>query len=479
MSELLAIVATLLTATFLVPQIVRLLSRGDTAGLSAVWAGFGVVTNLAWVGYIGTQNLWVAAIAPAMAVVTYSITLALIMHRSPGIGWWRSSFWYSASLVTEEAQAGPAGLGSGSPDRWSRSDPYCARMGGEMRTSPRRSDQPGTRAHRTTWGEDLITVILASWLTFGGFVDGFAHRNLDTPETFFTPWHAVLYSGFLAVAFWLAWLVIRDRPRALSLTGAIPFGYGTSVAGVVVFMAGALGDMLWHTVFGIEVSIDALLSPTHLLLLIGALLILSGPLRAAWFDHDPPPGLRPLLPPVLATTMATAQLGFFFQYMDGTSVRFMGTPYVLGSELGYFSVVAGVGSVLITTMILMGALLLLMRRWVLPFGAGLVLFGGFGLLMELLEGLNYPQELIAPVLAGLAVDLLARALRPGSDGPAPVRILAFAVPVVMWIAHFGLFSMSAEINWPVPVWTGLIFFSGLAGVGLSLLVFPFRPAVET
>ena len=135
-------------------------------------------------------------------------------------------------------------------------------------------------ANRTTWGEDLITVILASWLTLGGFVDGFAHRNLDTPETFFTPWHAVLYSGFLAVSFWLAWLVIRDRPRADSLTGAIPFGYGTSVAGVIVFMAGAIGDMLWHIVFGIEVSIDALLSPTHLLLLIGALLILSGPLRA-------------------------------------------------------------------------------------------------------------------------------------------------------------------------------------------------------
>lgn len=43
MPELLAIVATLLT-TFLVPQMVRLISRQDTAGLSAVWAGFGVVT---------------------------------------------------------------------------------------------------------------------------------------------------------------------------------------------------------------------------------------------------------------------------------------------------------------------------------------------------------------------------------------------------------------------------------------------------
>ena len=114
-------------------------------------------------------------------------------------------------------------------------------------------------------------------------------------------------------------------------------------------MAGAIGDMFWHIVFGIEVSIDALLSPTHLLLLIGALLILSGPLRAAWFDDDPPPGLRPLLPAVLAATMAAAQLGFFFQYMDGTSIRFMETPYIPGVETGYFAVVAGVGSVLITT----------------------------------------------------------------------------------------------------------------------------------
>jgi len=110
MPELLAIVATLLTATFLVPQIARLLSSGETAGLSSVWAGFGVVTNLAWVAYVGTQGLWVASIAPTMAVVSYSITLFLIVRRTPGIGWWRSSFWYSASLFAAEALMGPAGL---------------------------------------------------------------------------------------------------------------------------------------------------------------------------------------------------------------------------------------------------------------------------------------------------------------------------------------------------------------------------------
>jgi hypothetical protein len=341
-----------------------------------------------------------------------------------------------------------------------------------MRVSPSRS-RPATRStFRTTWGQDLITIVLASWMTVGGFVDGFAHRNLDTPETFFTPWHAVLYSGFLAVAGWLVWLVVRNRPRVTSLTAAIPAGYGSSMAGVVVFMAGGLGDILWHIAFGIEVSIDALLSPTHLMLLVGALLILSGPLRAAWVGDDPRPDLRRLLPPVVAVTMGAAQLGFFFQYMDGTSARFMQTPYIPGTEEGYFAVLAGVGSILITTIILMGALLLLMRRWALPTGAGLVLFGGFGLLMEGLEGFDFPEDLIAPLAAGLTVDLLRRALRPGADRVGRLRFLVFAVPVVMWSVRFGVFEVYSDINWPVAVWTGVIIFSGLAGVGLSLLASP-------
>jgi hypothetical protein len=318
----------------------------------------------------------------------------------------------------------------------------------------------------------LVTVVLGSWVTLGGFVDGFAHRNLDTPETFFTPWHAVLYSGYLAVVGWLIWLVVRNRPHTPALSAAIPAGYGSSLAGAAVFMAGGLGDLVWHTLFGIEVSIDALLSPTHLMLLVGAMLILSGPLRAAWLDDDPRTDLRRLLPPVLAVTMGAAQLGFFFQYMDGTSVRFMQTPYVPGTEEGYFAVVAGVGSILITTIILIGALLLLMRRWALPFGVGLVLFGVFGLLMETLEGFDFPEVLIAPLAAGLTADLLVRVLRPGADRLAWLRVFVFVVPVVLWSVRFAVFEVYSDINWPVAVWTGVILFAGLAGVGLSLLAFP-------
>ncbi len=57
-------------------------------------------------------------------------------------------------------------------------------------------------------------------------------------------------------------------------------GYGLSLLGVSIFALGGVSDMIWHMLFGIEVNVDALLSPTHLLLAVGMALIVSGPLRA-------------------------------------------------------------------------------------------------------------------------------------------------------------------------------------------------------
>ena len=136
----------------------------------------------------------------------------------------------------------------------------------------------------------------------GLFVDGWAHNNLDQIETFFTPWHALFYSGFTATALWIASLVARQRSAGRTWREAIPRGYGGAVVGVIVFGIGGVGDWLWHTIFGIEVSIDALLSPTHLVLLTGMLLIFSGPLRSAWADPVEPKGLRSFMAPLLAVT---------------------------------------------------------------------------------------------------------------------------------------------------------------------------------
>ncbi|WP_164744347.1 hypothetical protein [Paenibacillus xylaniclasticus] len=47
--------------------------------------------------------------------------------------------------------------------------------------------------------------------------------------------------------------------------------------------------MSWHTAFGIETDTAALLSPPHLTLLIGGVLIPSSPFRAVWNDSPESP----------------------------------------------------------------------------------------------------------------------------------------------------------------------------------------------
>jgi hypothetical protein len=75
-------------------------------------------------------------------------------------------------------------------------------------------------------GADLITVMLGTWLLVGVFVDGWAHNNLHGLETFFTPWHALLHSGYLAAGEWILWQ-LRPAVRGRSLTRtAVPLGYG-------------------------------------------------------------------------------------------------------------------------------------------------------------------------------------------------------------------------------------------------------------
>ncbi len=126
---------------------------------------------------------------------------------------------------------------------------------------------------------DWIVAALLVWLVGGLYLDGWAHHH-EALDSFFTPWHAVFYSGFLVVASVLVVSFVRNRTRGYSWREAMQPGYGLSLLGVSIFALGGVSDMIWHMLFGIEVNVDALLSPTHLLLAVGMALIVSGPLRA-------------------------------------------------------------------------------------------------------------------------------------------------------------------------------------------------------
>ncbi len=131
-------------------------------------------------------------------------------------------------------------------------------------------------------------VAASAWLVTGVYLDGWAHQHGKVDDTFFTAWHAVLYSGYGATAGVLLAAVAR-APRGAWSSRMLPPGYGLSLIGVLVFAVAGFLDMLWHLAFGIEFDTASLLSPTHLGLALGAALIVSGPLRAAWQRLDDGP----------------------------------------------------------------------------------------------------------------------------------------------------------------------------------------------
>lgn len=173
---------------------------------------------------------------------------------------------------------------------------------GALATAVRTRDRVAARV-----SFDWIAVALGAWLVGGFYLDLWAHRH-GRAESFFTPWHAVLYGGLLVNAVFYGLVAARAIRRGSPLRDAFPKGYELPLLGVLVFGIGGFADMLWHLAFGIEVSLDALLSPTHLVLATGGLLILIGPLRAALA------GAAPRAAGVLSLAFVLAVLAAFTQF---------------------------------------------------------------------------------------------------------------------------------------------------------------------
>ena len=143
---------------------------------------------------------------------------------------------------------------------------------------------PDAARPRASYRTDLVTALLGVWLTVGLMVDAWAHNNLRELETFFTPWHGLFYSGFVAIAAWICWQILQSLQAGRRGLAAVPVGYALGLLGLPLFAVAGVGDMIWHTTFGIETSLDILFSPTHLLLVTSMVLIITSPLRSAWSD---------------------------------------------------------------------------------------------------------------------------------------------------------------------------------------------------
>jgi hypothetical protein len=338
------------------------------------------------------------------------------------------------------------------------------------------------------WRADLVTAVLAAWLLVGLVLDGWAHNTRPVLESFFTPWHAVFYSGFAAVAGWIGWSVWRRRPAAGSWPAAVPPGYGLGLAGAAVFLVSGAGDMAWHLAFGIERDIAALLSPTHLGLFCGAFLITTTPLRSAWADPalGRAAGFARLLPALVSLALAGTLVAFMFQYLHPVNENVVSLGHDLALRLDYtpfqypevyrLGIKAGVPGFVISTAALFGPVLFLLRRWRPPAGAAAVLLATQCLAMQALVGFTDAGLAVLGLLGAAAVEGLLAALRPSPDRPRRLRAFCAAAPVAFWGVYFaGVGVHDGGLGWKPEVWGGALVWSGLTLLGLAMVMFP--PAV--
>ncbi|MEM7340878.1 MAG: hypothetical protein AAF467_19630 [Actinomycetota bacterium] len=314
----------------------------------------------------------------------------------------------------------------------------------------------------STRSEDAITLAIIAWLIAGLFIDGYAHANIiDTAtEDFFTPWHGIFYAAFATLTGWIGWIGYQRR-RPGPILDWFPAGYRAAVVGLVIFAIGGVGDGIWHTVFGVEVGIDALLSPTHLILFVGALLLLWTPIRAATARGD-----RAAWIGMGTAALMTAFLVFFVQYMWLLPQTWLaGVPFSPESGANWEYLTLFLAATPVQAAVLTGPLVLIARRWRLPFGTAT----GIWVTAAVLEMAAFSAEVVAVlavIAGGLAFDLCYRFV--GSSGMR-LAVAAFAGPAVTFAAYLAIAASEQPLGWPPEIWGGVIMIAGFTGAAVVLL----------
>lgn len=334
---------------------------------------------------------------------------------------------------------------------------------------------PSTGRPPSSIGFDWLMLVVSFWPLAGALSDAYAHSNFPRLETFFTPWHALLYSGLVAVATCNVFVLRRNHAQGYPWRRAIAPGYELTNIGVIVLFVGGAIDLGWHTLFGIERDLEANASPSHLLIIAGILLILAGPLRSAFARSAPLRGAQQL-PLVLSMSFIYVMLTlitqyaqpFVFRFVTGNFDFYTTPPTLVGPFLPQ---ALGLSGFLIQAAIFTGLLLVVTRRWQL-FPGALTIF--FTLDVLALSGIQQDFSLLpAGIAAGIIADILNIGLRPASGNRVALRSFAFLLPIAFYSSYYvNMILIGQPISWAIHLWLGSILMAGLVGWALSYLTIP-------
>ncbi|MEV4508879.1 hypothetical protein AB0K00_07970 [Dactylosporangium sp. NPDC049525] len=338
---------------------------------------------------------------------------------------------------------------------------------------------PGRPA--STPRRDLVVALATLWLTGGLYLDGWAHSHVPELETFFTPWHGVLYSGYVALALALVPASLwRGRPAG-PVRDWVPAGYGPGLLGAILFAVGGAVDMAWHTLLGIEVNLEALLSPPHLLLLTAGMLMITTPVRAAAARPAARPAARTAasvrrspvgdLPVVLSMLSAVGIAAFFLDYLS----PFIDAPAAFD---GYGNGQAfGLAQYLTFTVLVVAAVLFAWTRLGrVPAGLITVVVAAASIPNGVFNDFENLAAQLWPLAGAAVAD--AAVLWVAARRPRLVPVAVGAVtPLLVWATHLIGVQTSLGVAWSVELWAGVVVLTSLAGAVLGTLLVR-RPAAD-
>jgi hypothetical protein len=327
---------------------------------------------------------------------------------------------------------------------------------------------------------DLLVGIVGLWLAAGFLWDSWAHLHVAI-ETFFTPYHAIFYSAMVAGTIILA--VFARRNFALGFTGfdILPAAYQSALWGVPIFFAGGVGDLIWHTFFGVEDRVEAVTSPTHLIIGLGVLLVVGAPIRSALQRRAALTTLRAQLPLIfaLATWLEFIHLGTAYAFDPGAARLYAppdgvayGPDYFTNTTMVLFKTGSGIAIVILQSLVLMGICVWTVARFRLRPGALTILFVLGNTMIAAALGNDTPLAatyLAMSVMAGLVGDVIVARLRPGSSRPVAFGLLGALVPGSYFGTYFLVTALTGGFWWSWTLTLGAIVWAMLCGLALTLL----------
>lgn len=329
---------------------------------------------------------------------------------------------------------------------------------------------PGVRALAVTappdWWRQLTVGLLATAMYLGAVTDGWAHGHEPAAiETILTPWHAGVYATFAllvvvvlgpSVPRWLGW------PASSGARGPDRL----AVAGIAIFLAAGLADSAWHVGFGLEVNAEALVSPTHLLLGIGAGMIAGSPLLAMWRMAVPP--AWPLLTPVVLGLATLTGLLAFATHLAHPLVD-PWPRWAFDAQSPAASTIASVGiaSVGLQAAILAAGIVALLRLWRdPPLGAlGTVVVLSSAPLLVLHDSL----ALLPAVLGGAVAAEVAAAWSARRSSLARAALVGASGPGAIWLVELGLLAVAGQVRWSAHLLGGATVIVIVAGALVGIL----------